>query len=128
MSDVLLCPVCKSDVPTRASMCLKCHLPMKDVLAHQPKPTSWAAHLRRVRSAITATLVYAAIVAWCSWKLPDTLPFVVPGAALGVFLHALKGRPWLGALGASVIVIVLPAVFWPSMITGAFSDLANRRF
>ena len=125
MSDVLVCPVCRTDVRAGSSMCLSCHLPMKDVLAHQPRPVSWGARMRRLRSAIFALGVYAAAVTWCAFRLPDTLPFVVPGAAAGLFLHALKGRPWVGFMAAAVIVVVVPALLWPSMLTGAFSDLAN---
>ena len=127
MSDVLVCPVCRSDVRSGASMCLSCHLPMKHVLAHQPRPATWGARMRRLRSATFAVVVYGAVVAWCTFRLPDTLPFVVPGAAAGLFLHAVKGRRWLGFLTAAVIVVAVPALLWPSMLTGAFSDLANGR-
>ena len=128
MSTDLICPMCRSDVRVGASMCLKCHLPMKDVLAHQPTSTTWDARFKRLRSAIVASVVYVAIASWCAWKLPDTLPFVVPGAAAGLFLHAVKNRPWIGAITSAVIVFAIPALLWPSMLTGAFSDLTNGRY
>lgn len=83
--------------------------------------------MRRLRSTLIALVLYAAIVVWCAFKLPDALPFMVPGAAAGAYLHAVKGKPWLGAVAALVIVVVVPALLWPSMLTGAFSDLANWR-
>ena len=127
MSDVLVCPVCRNDVRSGVSMCLSCHLPMKDVLVHQPSSTTWGARMRRVRSALFAAIVYPALVVWCAFRLPDTLPFVAPGAAAGLYLHAVKGRPWLGLVVAAVIVVAVPAMLWPSMLTGTFSDLTNGR-
>lgn len=81
---------------------------------------------RALRLRVTGLLLYSAVVAWCVYQLPDTVPFVVPGAVLGGgILHVWKGRPWLGLVVFAVIVVVVPALLWPSVLTGAFSDLTN---
>lgn len=70
-------------------------------------------------------MLYAALVAWCAWQLPAALPFVAPAAAVGLLLHGVKGRPWLGALGFVLVVALLPVLLGPALRTGAFSDLAE---
>jgi hypothetical protein len=71
-------------------------------------------------------LLYGAVVAWCAYQLPASLPFVVPGAVLGGgILHVWKGRPWLGLIVFTVIVVAVPALLWPSLATGTFADLTG---
>ena len=70
-------------------------------------------------------VLYAAAVAWCASQLPTSLAFVVPGAVLGGMLHVWKGRPWLGLLVFTVVVVVVPALFWPSLLTGTFAGLTD---
>ncbi len=111
-----------------SSGCLSCHLPMRDVVRHgSTTPTSrTSAVARALRVRATGLLLYGAVVAWCAYQLPDTVPFVVPGAMLGGgILHVWKGRPWLGLVVFAVIVAVVPVLLWPSVLTGAFSDLTE---
>lgn len=84
----ITCPLCGDAVPATASGCRECHLPMSDLLRHsEPTRTgrsrSW---VRAVRVRIVGLLLYVAVVAWCAWQLPASLPFVVPAAVTGVFL------------------------------------------
>jgi hypothetical protein len=74
-------------------------------------------------SRLAGLLLYSAAVMWCSVQLPTSMVFVVPGAVAGVWLHVGKGRAWLGLLAFTVIVAVLPLLFWPSMLTGLFSEV-----
>lgn len=75
---------------------------------------------------LVGLVLYAAVVAWCAYQLPTSLAFVVPGAVLGGgVLHVWKGRPWLGLLVFTIIVVVVPALLWPSMATGTFADLTD---
>jgi hypothetical protein len=98
---------------------------MRDVLRHQ-QPGSRAGRAIRVR--LTGIVLYGAAVAWCAHQLPDSLPFVVPGAVLGGgLLHVWRGRPWLGLLVFAVVVAVVPLLWWPSMLTGTFADLTDGR-
>ena len=67
------------------------------------------------------------VVAWCAYRLPDTLPFVVPGAVLGGgFLHVVRGRAWWGLMVFALIVVAVPLLAWPSLLTGAFEDLRGH--
>ena len=43
----------------------------------------------------------------------------------GGILHVWKGRPWIGLTVFAIIVVVVPALVWPSMATGLFSDLTG---
>ncbi|GAB3792889.1 hypothetical protein [Nocardioides ungokensis] len=101
---------------------------MSDVLRHaSTTPASRASTvIRALQVRISGLLLYGAAVAWCAYQLPDTVPFVVPGAVLGGgILHVWKGRPWLGLAVFAIIVVVVPALLWPSVLTGAFSDLTD---
>ena len=91
MTDTLTCPVCTNAVPGTSSMCLSCHLPIKDVRANQP----------RFSGALAASALAG----------PWTLAFVVPGAVVGLYFHLFKGRPWRAVLSATFIAgaIVLGA-------------------
>lgn len=69
--------------------------------------------------------LYGAVVAWCAWQLPTTLPFVVPAAVAGVLVHGVKARPWLGLSAFAVVVVALLFLLAPALGSGAFSDLAE---
>lgn len=117
----LACPLCLGDVVPRSSGCLPCHLPMRDVLRHQPRRSRSDA----VRVRLTGLVLYGAAVAWCAYRLPDALLFVVPGAVLGGVLHVGRGRPWLGLLVFALVVVAVPVLLWPSLLTGTYVDLRN---
>src|SRR5688572_1229850 len=124
----LVCPLCSGQVAPTSSGCLACHLPMSDVQRHRaqaPRSRGKAvAHAVQVR--IIGALLYCAAVAWCAYQLPTSLPFVVPGAVLGGgILHVWKGRPWLGLIVFTIVVVAVPALLWPSMTTGTFADLTD---
>lgn len=123
----LLCPLCRGEVASASSGCLHCHLPMTAILRHQSRePSRASAWARAIRVRLTGVLLYLGAVAWCAYQLPDTLPFVIPGAVLGGgVLHVWKGRPLLGLAVFALVVVVVPALLWPSMLTGAFSDATN---
>ena len=74
---------------------------------------------------LTGLVLYAAVIAWCVWQLPASLPFVAPAAVAGVILHGVKGRPWLGLLAFVVLVVALPVLLIPALGTGTFSDFAD---
>ncbi|WP_244928550.1 hypothetical protein [Nocardioides sp. W7] len=95
---------------------------MRDVLRHQPRRSR--SHAVRVR--LTGLVLYSAVVAWCAYQLPDSLLFVVPGAVLGGGgLHVWRGRPWLGLVVFAIIVVAVPMLLWPSMLTGTYADLRD---
>lgn len=124
--NVVLCPLCRGEVAPHSSGCLACHLPMRDVLRHQQAVRSAGVdRVHRLLGRVVALVIYAAVVAWCFYQLPGTLRFVVPGAVLGAYLHVVKGRPWLGLLAFSVVVVVVPALLWPSMLTDSYADLTE---
>ena len=76
---------------------------------------------RQVRLA--GVVLYATVVALSWWLLPAGLPFVVPSAAFGMVMHAGGRRPWLGLAGFFVLLVVVPALFFPSLLGEAFSGL-----
>lgn len=118
----LLCPLCSREVRPASAGCAPCHLPLRDVLRNQPSPRRSGAW----RTRVTGLVMYAGVVAWCLYQLPDTLPFVIPGVVLGGgYFHVLRGRPWWGFFVFATIVILVPLLVWPSMLTGAYSDLRN---
>jgi hypothetical protein len=95
---------------------------MRDVLRHQPRRS----RSRAVRVRLTGLVIYSAVVAWCAYQLPDSLLFIVPGAVLGGGgLHVWRGRPWLGLLVFAIIVVAVPMLLWPSMLTGTYTDLRD---
>ena len=99
---------------------------MSDVRRHATKPRarsrSWA---KAIGVRLVGLVLYAAVIAWCVWQLPTSLPFVVPAAIAGAILHGVKGRPWLGLLSFMVLVVTLPLLLAPALGTGAFSDFAD---
>jgi hypothetical protein len=121
MIETLTCPVCRGSVAPRSSGCLACHLPIGDVLKNQGLATQGRDKPLAMR--LWGVLLYGAAVAWCAYALPTTLAFVVPGAGVAVVLHSLRGRPVLGLAAFVLIVVVVPALLWPSMLTGALADL-----
>ncbi len=111
----LVCPLCRNEVPARSASCTSCHLPIADVRGGQRsertrRGASW-------QTRLWGLAIYAGIVAWCLLQLPSAAAFVVPGAVVGVVLHAVRGRPLTGAAAFIVIVAVAPALLWPSMAT-----------
>jgi hypothetical protein len=105
-------------------MCLSCHLPTKDVAANQPM-SHGRSFVRSIGSRTLGLFMYGGIVAWCWYRIPDSLSFVVPGAVVGAALHVIKGRAWLGLLLFFVVVAAVPALFWPAMLTGFVSDVTG---
>ncbi|GAB3086071.1 hypothetical protein [Nocardioides zeae] len=122
--DNLRCPVCRSDVPPRSAACRSCHLPIRDVVANQ-RPGGSRSN-RRVLTRLWGIPIYGGIFAWCLLQLPTAAVFVVPAVVAGFTLHVLRGRPYTGALVFLVIVVVAPALFWPSIATEAFDGLTSR--
>lgn len=119
----LVCPLCRGEVRPGSSGCLPCHLPMRDVVRHQRRRSRIG---RAIGIRLTGIMLYSGVVAWCAYQLPDALPFVVPGAVLGGgLLHVWRGRPWLGLLVFAVIVVAVPMLLWPSMLTGTYADLRD---
>jgi hypothetical protein len=53
--------------------------------------------------------------------LPRTLPFVAPSAGFGMALHAGMRRPWLGLAGFALLLVVVPLLFFPSLLVDAFA-------
>ena len=125
--NILICPLCSGQVAPASSGCLVCHLPMSDIRRHSAKaPSRGRSVARAVQVRLTGIIFYCGVVAWCAYQLPTSLAFVVPGAVLGGgVLHVWKGRPWLGLVVFTLIVVAVPALLWPSMMTGAFADLTD---
>lgn len=97
---------------------------MHDIVRNQPRRS----HSRTWKVRLTGLLFYAATVAWCAYQFPDSLPFVVPGAVLGGgYLHVGRAKPWWGALVFAAVVILVPLLLWPSLLTGTYSDLRDGR-
>ena len=119
---VLVCPLCRGAVAANSSGCLPCHLPMRDVVRHQ---RSMPRRSSQVQGRLIALCLYAGLLAWCAYRLPSTLTFVVPGTALAALLHVWKGRPWLGLMVFAVVVFAVPALLWPSMLTDSLSDITG---
>ncbi|HEX5987906.1 MAG TPA: hypothetical protein VFY86_15380 [Nocardioides sp.] len=127
MSDVVVCPVCTGTVSTTSSMCFGCHLPMKDVLAAQSlrRRTNRSRTTRRLTRRVVAGFAYVGIAAWFAYRMPSTVTFVVPAAVAAVWLHVVRGHAILGALAFLAWMVVVPAVFWPSMLTDLGNDLSG---
>jgi len=85
--------------------------------------------MRAAGVRVVGLSLYTAVVAWCWWQLPATMPFVVPAAAVGALLHGVKGRPWAGVLAFAVLVVVLPLLLAPALGTGCSlrPDCLDRR-
>jgi hypothetical protein len=96
---------------------------MKDILRYASAPQESKG--RGAGSRLTGLVLYAGVVAWCAYRLPSALTFVVPAATLAAVLHAGKGRPWLGLATFALIAFLVPALFWPSMLTDTFSDIGG---
>ncbi|CUR58526.1 membrane hypothetical protein [metagenome] len=126
-AQALICPLCKGAVSPSSSGCRVCHLPMSDVeRSSTSRPARGRTLARAIRVRLTGAILYCAAVAWCAYQVPTSLAFVVPGAVLGGgILHVWKGRPWLGLIVFTLVVAVVPALFWPSMTTGTLSDLTD---
>jgi hypothetical protein len=61
MSGMLTCPVCRSTVSDAASMCLSCHLPIKDVRANQRLARRRLGR-RMVEAGVLGILVVAGVI------------------------------------------------------------------
>lgn len=129
-TQALVCPLCRGQVAPSSSGCVACQLPMRDLVdqrtrAETPRIKTLA---RSLGIRLWGILLYGAAVAWCAYQLPTSLAFVVPGAVLGGgILHVWKGRPWLGLIVFTVIVVAVPALIAPSMVAGTFADLTEGR-
>ena len=66
-------------------------------------------------------VLYATIVGVAWWLLPGMLPFVAPSAGFGMALHAGMRRPWLGLAGVGLLLVVVPLLFFPSLLVDAFA-------
>lgn len=127
-TQALVCPLCRGRVAPGSSGCVACQLPMRDLVDRrtQAAPSRITTLARGLGLRLWGLLLYGAVVAWCAYQLPASLPFVVPGAVLGGgILHVWKGRPWLGLIVFTVIVVAVPALLWPSLATGTFADLTG---
>ena len=82
------------------------------------RPRTAATDDRETR--IVGVVLYAAIVGAAWWLLPATLPFVVPSAGFGMALHGGMLRPRLGFAGFWLMLVVVPLLFFPSLLVDAF--------
>jgi hypothetical protein len=57
--------------------------------------------------------------------MPTVFLFVLPGAVVGAYLHAIRGRRLLGAFACLVIVVIVPALLWSAGLTGLFADVTG---
>ncbi len=96
---------------------------MADVVKNQGMTRS------RRKGAISTRLwgvvIYGGVLAWCLLQLPTAATFVVPAVAAGLILHVVRAKPILAALAFIVIVVVAPALFWPSMLTDAMDGVSS---
>jgi len=83
------------------------------------RPGTAATHDRQTR--LVGVVLYATIVGATWWLLPQTLPFVAPSAGFGMALHAGMRRPWLGLAGFGLLLVVVPLLFFPSLLVDAFA-------
>ena len=104
----------RGDVLPSSPGCLPCHLPMGDVLRHQ---RSGAGVSRAVRTRLTGA-VQRRRRRVRSPAGPTSFLFVVPGAVLGGGSCTWRGRPWLGPLVFAIMVVAVPVLLWPPMLTG----------
>ena len=82
------------------------------------RPLAGATHDQKTRLA--GVVLYATVVGAAWWLLPGTLPFVIPSAGFGMTLHAGMLRPWLGFAGFWLLLVVVPLLFFPSLLVDAF--------
>ena len=116
------CPLCGSSVGVRG--CATCHLSMVEIQQYErsDRPRRWR---RAVWSRFAGLVAYAGIVAWSWWFMPTVFLFVLPGAIVGAYLHAIRGRRLLGAAVCFVIVVVVPMLLWSAGLTGLFADVTG---
>ena len=76
-------------------------------------------HDRQTR--LVGVVLYATVAGAAWWLRPGTLPFVVPAAGFGMALHAGMRRPWLGLAGFWLLLVVVPLLFFPSLLVDAFA-------
>jgi hypothetical protein len=70
-------------------------------------------------------VVYAGMVAWSWWFMPTVFLFVLPGAIVGAYFHALRGRAFTGAVICFTIVVVVPLLLVAAGLTGVFADVTG---
>ncbi|HEY1133073.1 MAG TPA: hypothetical protein VGE77_00720 [Nocardioides sp.] len=121
--EALTCPVCRSEVAPTAAACRSCHLPIRDVVQNQRTRRSRSS--RRVATRLWGVPIYGGILAWCLLALPTAAVFVVPAVVVGAVLHVLRGRPIVGGLAFVTVVVVAPALFWPSIATDALDAVVS---
>ena len=80
---------------------------------------------RKVSRRLLGAVFYVGLGAWFAYRLPGTVTFLVPGVAVALWLHMVKGRTLLGALAFLLIVAVLPKLFWPSLWTDLGNDVSD---
>lgn len=83
------------------------------------RPGTAATHDQQTR--LVGVVIYAAAVGAAGWLLPGTLPFVVPSAGFGMALHAGILRPRLGLAGFWLLLVVVPLLFFPSLLVDALA-------
>jgi hypothetical protein len=79
-----------------------------------------------LNTRLAGLALYASIVVVAWLLLPKTLPFVLPASAFGMVMHAGPRRPWLGFAGFWVLLLVVPGLFFTSLLTEAFAGLTGR--
>lgn len=108
MPENLTCPVCKGAVSSSSSMCHSCHLPIREVREHQPRsrraPRTRAAG-RWAAIRLVGLFVYVGLVAVCASLEPkaQALVMVLPAALVGMVLHVVRGRLWIGLASAILV-------------------------
>lgn len=106
MSETLTCPVCKSAVAGTSSMCLNCHLPIRDVRVNQPRmrraPRTRAVS-RWLGTRVLGVVLYGGLSLACAIAAPAYLPYVAPAAMIGLYFHLLRGRPWRAILVSTFV-------------------------
>jgi hypothetical protein len=70
-------------------------------------------------------VVYVGVVAWSWWLMPTVLLFVLPGAIVGAYFHAARGRAISGAPTCFAIVVIAPMLLWAAGLTGLFADVTG---
>lgn len=122
----LVCPLCGGRVG--ANGCPRCHLSAADIDRHYAKARRSARSLAgSMRSRFLGLAVYAGMVAWSWWFMPTVFLFVLPGAVVGAYFHAIRGRAITGALVCFTIVVIVPLLLVAAGLTGLFADVTGGR-
>ena len=120
----LACPLCGGSVSAHG--CPRCHLSAADIDRHYSTSGRSARSLAdSIRSRFVGLLVYAGMVAWSWWFMPTVFLFVLPGALVGGYFHAIRGHAVTGALVCFTIVVILPLLLVAAGLTGLFADVTG---